>query len=69
MSEEATQDWGISIELPASVVPQHGIAVVAFFDEDGDTCYAFRGEGDAPLSSVLGLLELAKHHLLTRTDE
>lgn len=66
---DGAQDYAITIPLPAGVVPQHSVAVVAFFDGEGETRYAFRLEGEASLSSVLGLLEIVKQHVIREAAE
>ena len=61
---DGEQDYTLTLPLPADVVPQHAVGVVAFFDAEGTTRYGFVLRGDAPLSSVLGLLEIVKQHVL-----
>lgn len=62
MSDEPNYTVGLS--LPDGSVVQSAILVVGFFDAEGDTRYGFALRGEAALSSTLGLLELAKAHIL-----
>jgi hypothetical protein len=57
-------DYTVGLPLPEGAVVQSGILVVGFFNAEGDTQYGFRTTGEASLATVLGLLELAKAHLL-----
>jgi hypothetical protein len=59
-----SNDYTATLPLPDGAMAQHGVLSVAYFDPDGNTKYGFSTQGDAPLSSLLGLLELVKAHLL-----
>lgn len=50
--------------------PDHSITVcevhvTQYLDTDGRTCYAVTHKGESPLSTFIGLLELAKHSIHT----
>lgn len=66
MSEDVA--FVMTLPLPGDAVPQHGLAVVAFFDAEGNTCYRFVLEGDAPLSSILGIIELVRAQVLRESE-
>lgn len=69
MSDGDTQIYGLAIEIPVHAVPQHGLAVVSYFDAKGDTQYAVTLEGDSTLSNILGLLEMVKARILKEAEE
>lgn len=46
--------------VPEECIPQGFIAVFSFLAPDGSQCWRTYNQLDVPLSSVLGLLELAK---------
>lgn len=50
--------------LPESAVPTIGVTVCQFIDEDGDHAFAVTVAGAAPVSSHVGLIELAKQFLI-----
>lgn len=56
------------LELPAGAVVQNSVMVVGYFDADGGTRYGIRTRGEATVANVLGLLELAKAHILEDQD-
>lgn len=60
----ASQEYTVTLPLPEGAVVQSAVLVVGFFDGEGDTQYGFRAQGEASLANVLGLLELAKAHML-----
>lgn len=45
-----------------------GIEVIGYMDADGGQGYRVRVDTDVPLSTALGLLELAKMQLLAGSD-
>lgn len=55
-------------ELPAGAMLHAAVTVVGYFGDDGLLMYAVRAQGDVPLSTTLGLLELAKHDLYARAQ-
>lgn len=62
-------DHILVLPLPEGAVPQHSIAVLAFFDTAGNTRYTFSLSGDASLSSILGLIELVKAHVFREAED
>lgn len=54
--------------VPDECIPQGFLAVLAFVAPDGTQCWRTYNQLDAPLSSVLGLLELAKLDAIARSD-
>lgn len=60
--------YALEVDLPVGAVAQHGLAIASFFDAEGQTRYALTLEGDASLSSILGLLELVKARILREAE-
>ena len=60
----AENHFTVDLPLPDGAVAQAGILVVAYFDTEGDTCYGFVTKGESSVSNILGVLELAKAHIL-----
>jgi hypothetical protein len=57
-------------ELPEGSIPNGAIAVCQFIDPDGEMKFVVNYDTtDMPLSSTLGLLELAKHHMYEISKE
>lgn len=54
--------------MPEECIPQGFIAVFSFLAPDGSQCWRTYNQLDVPLSSVLGLLELAKLDAIARAD-
>lgn len=54
--------------VPEECIPQGFIAVFSFLAPDGSQCWRTYNQLDVPLSSVLGLLELAKLDAIARAD-
>lgn len=51
-------------ELPEGAMPNGCVAVCQYLDADGDMKFAvIYDTTEMPLSSTIGLLELAKHHV------
>lgn len=55
--------------LPDGAIPNGEVAVLSYLDVDGELCYAVWNDGLLPLSSYLGLLELAKNDLIRDAKE
>lgn len=64
----ALQKYALDVELPEGAVPQHGIAIAAWFNGEGETRYGVTMEGEASLSGILGLLEIVKARLLKESE-
>jgi hypothetical protein len=45
-------------------IAEYGLAIVAYLGEDGERYYGYAHAGDPPLSSTVGLLELAKRSIM-----
>lgn len=57
-------------ELPEGAIPNGCMAVCQYVDPDGTMKYAYIYDTqDMPLSSTLGLLELAKQAIYTQSRE
>lgn len=57
-------------ELPDGAIPNGAVAVCQYLDADGEMKFVVTHEMcELPLSSTLGLLELAKQHLYSRSQE
>ncbi len=54
--------------VPDESIPQGFIAVFSYVAPDGSQCWRTYNQLDAPLSSVLGLLELAKLDVIARCE-
>ena len=54
--------------LPDGAVPTVLIAVAAFLDENGDECWRCYCNSEAPCSTNVGLLEMAKLQIISRTE-
>jgi hypothetical protein len=51
-------------DLPEGAVPNGCVAVCQYLDPDGEMKFAYIYDTtEMPLSSTLGLLDLAKHHI------
>lgn len=61
--------YSLELGLPPGAVAQHGLLVVAFFDAEGETRYGFLIDGTAPLSAVVGLLEVVKAHVFREGED
>lgn len=48
------------VDLPDGAIPHVVFEVVGYLDEAGDLRYVSRWQGDSPLSTTIGLIELAK---------
>lgn len=66
----------MSMELQAAVaqledtdVPYAALTVVAYIDRDGDQGWTLRTAGDNPISTFIGLMEMAKHSLCHEAEE
>jgi hypothetical protein len=46
--------------VPEGAVPIASVAVVEYLDTDGNTRFGIEHHGDVPLSTFVGLMELAK---------
>jgi hypothetical protein len=68
-ADDEGQPYALVIGLPAGAVPQHGVTIVSYFNAEGTTCYGLALEGDASLSSILGLLELIKARVLREAED
>jgi hypothetical protein len=66
--DEPTPGYTLTVDLPAGAVAQHGLAIASFFDAEGNTRYGLTLEGDAALTSILGLLELVKARVLKEAE-
>lgn len=55
------------VDLPDTAVPITVVEVVCFIDGEGDTAYIVRTEGTESTMQVLGLLEIAKHHVMANS--
>lgn len=50
--------------IPDDCLPVAGLRMIVFLTNTGETRYRFRWTGDAPVTEILGLLELVKGELL-----
>jgi hypothetical protein len=57
------------LEIPEESVAYTVFEVVGYFDSEGDLMYVSRWAGDAPLSTTLGLIEMAKHDVLADRED
>lgn len=48
------------VELPEDAIPSCAFEVVGYLDSDGEMAYVGRIQGDVPLSTMIGLIEMAK---------
>lgn len=53
-----------NIEIPENAMPEQVLEIVAFIDGEGKRRWDFRCQGDVPVSSTLGLLEIVKHYMM-----
>lgn len=53
-----------TLELPDGSVVQHSVFIVAYFDTEGQERYGFSTDGETSISATLGVIELAKGHML-----
>jgi len=51
-------------EVPLDAIPDGGVTVVAYVDEDGDEAYGIATHGDGSVSKIVGLLNLAAHDIM-----
>jgi hypothetical protein len=64
--DAADAAW-LATMIPEGCVSQGFISVVVFFDGEGEMKYKVYSQMEAPLTSCLGLLELAKMDMIART--
>jgi len=64
VSAETTLSQDLSEWVPSAAVITDAVAVVAFIDADGNAAFRVLCDSDAPVSTTIGLMELAKAHLL-----
>lgn len=55
-------------KIPDGAVPLDVIEVCGYLSADGGRQYTARFSGDAPLSTLLGLLRLGEHLILRDSD-
>lgn len=60
--------YSVSVNVPPEAMPQHALAIVSYFNAEGETCYGLALEGSSSLSSILGLLELVKARVLKEAE-
>lgn len=49
--------------LPKGAMPTEVVEICAFIDQAGTNRWVYRLMGDSPLSTTLGLIEMAKYHI------
>lgn len=54
------------VDLPEGALPLSVVEVVEYLDADGNRVYGYRHQGSTALSATIGLLDLAKHNLMSR---
>lgn len=57
------------IELPDGAIRSHALTVVSYLTPGGGSAYAVHTEGDAPMTSYLGLLIVAQQEILHWGDD
>lgn len=61
-------DFVMAVPLDDTDMYTSGIEVVGYIDTEGSQGYRVRCDTSVPLSTALGLLELAKAHLIANSD-
>ncbi len=64
MSESALDRIAALQELPDGAMPNAGIAIIQWLDTDGHLRWGSFTAGDVPLSTTLGLLDMAKNRFM-----
>ena len=54
----------LEVPLPVDAVAYSQVCVTGYFDKDGSSHYCVSTGGEAPASTLLGLLALAQHDLI-----
>lgn len=55
------------VDLPSEAIPTEAVLVLGFIDPNGDPAFRIATGGDdaGTISTLIGLLTLAQHHLMT----
>ena len=56
------------MELPENAIAECVFEVVGYFDADGEMRYQSRMHGSVPISTIFGLVEMAKFDQLASRD-
>jgi hypothetical protein len=54
------------VKVPEGSMLVEVVEVVSYLDKEGDRYWNFRMDGDTPVSSTIGLLEMVKNRILTK---
>lgn len=54
----------LEVQLPPNAVAYTQVCVTGYLDHDGTTHYCITTSGEAPVSTIIGLLHLAEHDLI-----
>lgn len=68
MSEQTNGTVAHHIDLPDDALPVAVFEIVEYLDAEGNRVYAYRHAGASNVSTAVGLIELAKHNLMSRTN-
>lgn len=59
----------IEIEIPENCIEAGSVAIVQYMDADGELHYVVDIDGDLPLSSFVGLMEMGKMRLMLEAND
>jgi hypothetical protein len=55
-------------QIPEDCIPEFGVTIVSYVDEDGTQMYAYATHGDGDRASLVGLLEMVGHDIMHDED-
>ena len=57
------------MEFPDGAIPEFGLTVVSYIDDQGDECYGFRAHGTPRISSLVGIMQMMTHDLIHLVED
>ncbi len=74
--DEDDRDWVSTFvsnegskSIPPDAIIEGFISIISWFDSDGEKQWRHYNTIDAPLSHIIGLLEMTKHTLMTNNEK
>lgn len=55
-------------QVPEGCIPEMGITIVGYVDEDGESMFAYATHGDGSRSSLVGLMQMVVHDIMHDED-
>jgi hypothetical protein len=58
------------VQIPASAIPEYGVTIISYIQEDGQEMFGFATHGNASnRSSLIGLMNMCSHYIMHEDDE